>query len=141
MPPSRPTPIISAAYSPDGKTIAYVIGDSLFLRSEDGTSRPLQRIVEASVCTWSPNGTLLACGSGNAQALTVGGAFAVGPPSNAGSQTAGPSVARSVGIAMAALTDDPTVGGSTSSPTGTGPETSTRSACPVLASPAAIRCG
>ena len=75
LPPGRPTPIISAAYSPDGKTIAYVIGDSLFLRSEDGTSRPLQRIVEASVCTWSPNGTLIACGSGNAQALTVGNAF------------------------------------------------------------------
>jgi eukaryotic-like serine/threonine-protein kinase len=75
LPPGRPTPIISAAYSPDGKTIAYVIGDSLFLRSEDGTSRPLRSIVEASVCTWSPDGTLIACGSGNAQALTVGGAF------------------------------------------------------------------
>ena len=75
LPPGRPTPIISADYSPDGKTIAYVIGDSLFLRSEDGTSRPLQRIVEASACTWSPNGTLIACGSGNAQALTVGSTF------------------------------------------------------------------
>ena len=52
-----------------------MIGDSLFLRSEDGTSRPLQRIVEASACTWSPNGALIACGSGNAQALTVGSTF------------------------------------------------------------------
>ena len=75
LPPGRSTPIISAAYSPDGKTIAYVIGDSLFLRGEDGTSRPLRRIVEASVCTWSPDGALIACGSGNVQALTVGGAF------------------------------------------------------------------
>jgi eukaryotic-like serine/threonine-protein kinase len=75
LPASRPNPIISAAYSPDGKTIAYVIGDSLFLRSEDGTSRLLRSIVEASVCTWSPNGKLIACGSGNVQALTVGGAF------------------------------------------------------------------
>ena len=46
--------------------MAYVIGDSLFLRSEDGTSRPLQRIDEASGCTWSPSGALIACGSGNA---------------------------------------------------------------------------
>ena len=64
LPPGRPTPIISAAYAPDGKTIAYVIEDSLFLRGEDGTSRPLQRIVEASACAWSPNGELIACGSG-----------------------------------------------------------------------------
>ena len=75
LPPGRPSPIISAAYAPDGKTIAYVIEDSLFLRGEDGTSRPLRRIVEASACTWSPNGELIACGSGNALALTVGNAF------------------------------------------------------------------
>jgi Tol biopolymer transport system component/tRNA A-37 threonylcarbamoyl transferase component Bud32 len=75
LPPGRPTPIISAAYAPDGKTIAYVIGDSLFLRSEDGTSRPLRSIFEPSACTWSPNGTLIACGSGNALAQTVGNGF------------------------------------------------------------------
>jgi serine/threonine-protein kinase len=75
LPPGRPTPIISAAYAPDGKTIAYVIEDSLFLRGEDGTSRPLQRIVEASACAWSPNGELIACGSGNAIALTIGNTF------------------------------------------------------------------
>jgi len=75
LPPGRPTPIISAAYAPDGKTIAYVIEDSLFLRGEDGTSRPLQRIVQASACTWSPNGELIACGSGNAIALTFGNTF------------------------------------------------------------------
>jgi Tol biopolymer transport system component len=75
LPPGRPTPIVSAAYAPDGKTLAYVIGDSLFLRSEDGTSRPLQRIVEANACTWSPSGTLIACGSGNAVAQMVGNGF------------------------------------------------------------------
>src|SRR6185312_12680192 len=37
LPPGRPTPILSADYSPDGRTIAYVIGDSLFLRGDDGT--------------------------------------------------------------------------------------------------------
>ncbi len=81
LPPGRPTPIVSAAYAPDGKTMAYVIEDSLFLRSEDGTSRPLQRIVEASACAWSPNGALIACGSGNAIALTIGNAFGNFSPS------------------------------------------------------------
>ena len=75
LPPGRPTPIVSAAWAPDGQTIAYVIGDSLFLRNPDGTSRPLRRVFEASACTWSPGGTLIACGSGNAMALTVGNAF------------------------------------------------------------------
>jgi Tol biopolymer transport system component len=81
LPPGRPTPIISAAYAPDGKTIAYVIEDSLFLRGEDGTSRPLRRIVEANACAWSPNGALIACGSGNAIALTIGNAFGNVSPS------------------------------------------------------------
>jgi len=75
LPPRRPTPIISATWSPDGRTIAYVSGDSLFLRSEDGTSRPLQRIVDASACAWSPNGALIACISGNALAQMVGNGF------------------------------------------------------------------
>ncbi|MDQ3138452.1 MAG: protein kinase [Gemmatimonadota bacterium] len=75
LPPRRPTPIISATWSPDGRTIAYVRGDSLFLRSEDGTSRPLQRIVDASACAWSPNGALIACISGNALAQMVGNGF------------------------------------------------------------------
>jgi Tol biopolymer transport system component len=75
LPPGRPTPILSAAYSPDGKSIAYVIGDSLFLRSDDGTSRPLQNIFEPNGCTWSPSGTLIACASGNALSQTVGNGF------------------------------------------------------------------
>jgi Tol biopolymer transport system component len=73
--PPGPTPIISAAWSPDGKTIAYVIGDSLFLRSEDGTSRPLRRIVEANACAWSPNGAMITCASGNALSQTIDNGF------------------------------------------------------------------
>jgi hypothetical protein len=75
LPPGRPTPILSAAYSPDGKTIAYVIGDSLFLRSDDGTSHPLRHVFEPNGCTWSPSGTLIACASGNALSQTVGNGF------------------------------------------------------------------
>ncbi len=41
VPPARSGPVISAAYSPDGKRIAYVVGDSLFLRESRGDSPPL----------------------------------------------------------------------------------------------------
>jgi serine/threonine-protein kinase len=73
--PPRPTPIVSAAYAPDGKTIAYVIGDSLFVRREDGTSQPLASFFEPTACSWSPRGDLIACGTGNALALIVGNGF------------------------------------------------------------------
>ena len=75
IPAPRRAPIASAAWGPDGQTIAYSVLDSLYLRTAAGTTRPLARIPEASLCTWSPDGALIACASGNARYLTVGVQF------------------------------------------------------------------
>ncbi len=64
--------ISSAAWSTDGQAITYAVGDSLFVRDRIGTSRLLARIFEPSLCTWSPDDTLIACASGNANYLNVG---------------------------------------------------------------------
>src|SRR4029079_16861336 len=68
-------PVTSAAWSPDGQTIAYAVLDSLYLHAASGTTRPLARIPEAALCSWSPDGALIACASGNARYLTVGVQF------------------------------------------------------------------
>ncbi len=64
--------ITSAAWSPDGETIAYVKGDSLLLRDRSGSRRALAQIREVALCVWSPNGELIACAAGNAQYLKPG---------------------------------------------------------------------
>ncbi|HEX6088687.1 MAG TPA: protein kinase [Gemmatimonadales bacterium] len=56
-----------AAWAPDGQRIGYTVGDSLFVRSADGASRFVTRARELSLCSWSPDGDMLACGSGNLQ--------------------------------------------------------------------------
>ena len=54
------------AWSPDGLTIAYAMGDSVYLRPvEGGTARGLARLPEAHSCAWSSDGRWLACASGN----------------------------------------------------------------------------
>jgi Tol biopolymer transport system component len=58
-------PIISAVWGPDGRTIAYALGDSVHVRNATGQTHALARIPEASLCQWSPNGDLIACASGN----------------------------------------------------------------------------
>ena len=70
--PARPelpgypdAPIASAAWSPDGTRLAFTRGDSLFVRERDGTARALARTVGPRLCTWSPQGTFVACASGN----------------------------------------------------------------------------
>ena len=68
-------PIISAVWAPDGKRIALAIADSIFIRSPDGSVRPLARVVEASLCRWSPRDDLLACASGNSYYSRVGSFF------------------------------------------------------------------
>jgi eukaryotic-like serine/threonine-protein kinase len=80
--PARVDPVNTAAYSPDGKSIAYVIVDSLFIRGEDGTSRPLSAFYEPNVCSWSPDGRLIACGSGNSISMDVSDAFGNISPSS-----------------------------------------------------------
>ena len=81
VPPGRSGPVISAAWAPDGKRIAYVVGDSVFVREARGDSRGIARVFEAHGCAWSPDAEYLACSSGNAIALTPGTLFGNASPS------------------------------------------------------------
>jgi Tol biopolymer transport system component len=81
VPPGRTGPVISAAWAPDGKRIAYVVGDSVFVRESGGTSRGIARLTEPHGCRWSPDASHLACVSGNAIALTPGTLFGNASPS------------------------------------------------------------
>ena len=82
VPAGRTGPVIIAAWAPDVRRIAYAVGDSIFLRGEDGNSRPMATVFEPSTCTWSPDGTMLACISGNVQSMTVGEIFGNMSPSS-----------------------------------------------------------
>jgi serine/threonine-protein kinase len=75
IPAGHGSPVGSAAWGPDGQTIAYVVADSLFVRDPAGNVRRLAHVVEPSLCTWSPSGGLIACTAGNARYLTVGSQF------------------------------------------------------------------
>jgi Tol biopolymer transport system component len=68
-------PIVSAVWSPDGASLAYSVGDTVYIRSSDGRVRPLARILEASLCQWSPNAELIACASGNSYYSRLGFLF------------------------------------------------------------------
>ncbi|HEY8256518.1 MAG TPA: protein kinase, partial [Gemmatimonadales bacterium] len=81
VPPGRSGPVISAAWAPDGKRIAYVIGDSVFVREAGGDSHGIARVYEGHGCAWSPDAAHLACISGNAIALTPGTLFGNASPS------------------------------------------------------------
>ena len=63
----RGSPVSSAAWSPDGTRIAYVVGDTLILQERGGTPQPLTTMPEPNQCSWSPDGARIACGSGNSQ--------------------------------------------------------------------------
>jgi serine/threonine-protein kinase len=65
IPARRGSPVSSAAWNPKGDLIAWTAGDTLFLRSTDGRSRPLAEFQEPALCDWSPDGTRIACSSGN----------------------------------------------------------------------------
>jgi len=53
-------------WSPDGRTIAYALADSVYSRpAGGGVTRGLGRLPEAHSCAWSPDGRWLACVSGN----------------------------------------------------------------------------
>ncbi|HEX9894209.1 MAG TPA: protein kinase [Gemmatimonadales bacterium] len=61
--PATPDGIMSADWSPDGRSLFYATGDSLFLRDAEGTARPLAGFPEPSLCSWSPDGGSIACAS------------------------------------------------------------------------------
>jgi Tol biopolymer transport system component len=66
---------VSAAWSPDGKNIGYVIGDSLFVRDVKNESRGIAGFFEPNACQWSPDGKHIACASGNAISMMPGSLF------------------------------------------------------------------
>jgi Tol biopolymer transport system component len=66
---------VSAGWSPDGKSIGYVIGDSLFVRDGRNESRGIAGFFEPNACQWSPDGEYIACASGNAISMMVGSLF------------------------------------------------------------------
>jgi Tol biopolymer transport system component len=81
VPPGRTGPVVSAAWAPDGHRIAYVVGDSVFVREARGESHAIAGVFEAHGCVWSPDARHLACSSGNAIALIPGLLFGNVSPS------------------------------------------------------------
>jgi Tol biopolymer transport system component len=62
---------IDATWSPDGRSVVYAMGDSVYLRAVEGSGvRPLARLLEAHSCASSPDGRWLACVSGNQRFVT-----------------------------------------------------------------------
>jgi Tol biopolymer transport system component len=81
VPPGRSSPVVSAAWSPDGESIGYVIGDSLFVRDGRNQPRGIAGLYEPNACQWSPDGEYIACASGNAVSMMVGSLFGNQSPS------------------------------------------------------------
>ncbi len=77
---SRPGAIVSSAtWSPDGRQIAYVRGDSLLSRTlASGATRLIATGADLHSCRWSPDGIRLACVSGNSFYATVGAVSGIG---------------------------------------------------------------
>ncbi len=68
-------PIIWSQWSSDGRTIAYVVADSIFLKESGAAPRFLATSTSVTGCHWSPNGARLVCAAGNAYFLMVGALF------------------------------------------------------------------
>jgi serine/threonine-protein kinase len=66
VPKSAAAPIVWAGWAPDGKRIAYAVGDSLMLHDANGQSRKLASMIEPNLCNWSRDGSRIACAVGNA---------------------------------------------------------------------------
>jgi serine/threonine-protein kinase len=65
-------PIASADWAPDGKTIAFAAGDSLFIQRAGDTATFLRIVRSANGCRWSPDARSIACATGNASYATIG---------------------------------------------------------------------
>jgi Tol biopolymer transport system component len=83
--PEIPAPaagyISSAEWSPDDRTIAYAVRDSVFLWNEQRRARLVATVHDPALCHWSPDARRIACASGNAFYLTPGVVFANLSPS------------------------------------------------------------
>ena len=75
VPRSSGQPITGGTWSPDGKRLAFTRGDSLLIREADASIRPLAKMSEPTLCNWSPNGTFVACATGNAWYAEAGTSF------------------------------------------------------------------
>ena len=75
VPPVSNGAITSAAWAKDGQTIAYTVGDWLYIRSPGGQVKPLARIADASLCQWSPDATRIACAAFNSYYSRAGALF------------------------------------------------------------------
>ncbi|HET7459583.1 MAG TPA: protein kinase [Gemmatimonadaceae bacterium] len=72
--------VTSATWSPDGREIAYVRGDSLLARaSGTGRVRLITTGPDLHSCSWSPDGGRIACVAGNSFYVTVGSMRGAGP--------------------------------------------------------------
>ena len=65
IPGDAQLPILSATWSPDGKQIAFLRGESLFVREAGASVRAIARVAQSARCSWSPNGAFIACPVGD----------------------------------------------------------------------------
>ncbi len=72
--PARTVPIVAAAWSPDEKRLAFVAGDTIYVREADGRERRLVSVFQPSLCHWGPS-ERIACTSGNVFYTTPGTAY------------------------------------------------------------------
>jgi Tol biopolymer transport system component len=69
--PAEPGVWVEAAWSPDGKSLVYTKGDSVFTRPVGGgEAHGIAQLTEAHSCTWSPDARWIACVSGNRTFMT-----------------------------------------------------------------------
>ncbi|HYC32251.1 MAG TPA: protein kinase [Gemmatimonadales bacterium] len=68
-------PIIWSQWSPDGQTAAYVVMDTIWIKSAGAAPRFLATSTSVTGCRWSPEGGRLACAAGNAYYLMVSALF------------------------------------------------------------------
>jgi Tol biopolymer transport system component len=68
-------PISTAAWSPDGRSIAFAAVHSLSVRGPEGGTRVVAQVEGSSMCAWSPDATLIACTAGNAGYIALGRQF------------------------------------------------------------------
>ena len=68
-------PIIWSQWSPDGRTSAYVVADSVFVKPAGAAPRFLATSTSVTGCRWSPDATRLVCAAGNAYFTMVSSLF------------------------------------------------------------------